>query len=62
MAYNNIYHIIIFIFKESNFKEVWIHGGCAVWSPNIYIRNNRTYGIASVVKSTEEIVINYFCY
>ena len=44
------------IFVESQFVEVWLHEGCAVWSPHIYVANNRTHGIDLLLDSTRHIV------
>ena len=41
---------------ESNFMEVWLHEGCAVWSPNVYIRNNRLYGLSALLRTAFESV------
>ena len=29
---------------------MWLHEGCAVWSSNIYLKDNRLRGISSVLK------------
>lgn len=35
--------------KGKAFKELWLHEGCAVWSPTIYLKDNRLRGIAGAL-------------
>lgn len=37
------------------FKEVWFHEGCAVWTPDIYLVNNRIKGISSVLDTSSTL-------
>lgn len=43
-------------FENADFVEVWLHEGCAVWSPSIYTKNNRLFGIATAVKTSLDMV------
>ncbi len=40
---------------ETNFKEVWLHEGCVVWTPNIYFKNNRFEGIAGALEASSNL-------
>lgn len=40
----------------STFKEIWLHEGCAVWTPNLYFIQNRIKGIWSVLETSSKLV------
>lgn len=50
----------------STFKEIWLHEGCAVWTPNLYFIQNTIKGIWSVLESSSKLVswaqVVLFCY
>lgn len=41
--------------KMENFKEIWIHEGCAVWTPNILLKDNRLKGISSALEGSSNL-------
>jgi hypothetical protein len=45
--------------ENDEFVELWLHEGCAIWSPGIFMKNNRLYGMASAVKLSAELVSCY---
>jgi hypothetical protein len=49
-----VYNILLLDDKE--FHEGWLHEGCALWSPNLFIKNNRLIGVASAVKAAQDMV------
>ncbi len=45
--------------EDSMFREVWLHEGCAVWTPNLFFIQNRLKGIWSVLESSSKLVRLY---
>ncbi len=48
-----------YLFKLDNQDEeedVWVHESCTVWSPNVYISNNKLYGLTGVIDNSQKMV------
>ena len=53
----NICFIIVFF--EGDFKEIWLHEGCAVWTPGICLKESSLQGISMAMSSSANLVNFY---
>jgi hypothetical protein len=37
-------------------EDAWVHEACVVWSPNIYVSNNKLFGLSGVIENSLNMV------
>lgn len=52
----NIFILLDDMLDKDSFEEIWLHEGCSVWTPGIYLKGTRITGIKGVLESSAKLV------